>query len=144
PRLGMLRETCQLLRVARAMEKDHPLGAGAVTEFDRLFEVGYKAIVESLVEASLHQHEHDEARKRASKRTRSPKTIAQAAAANDAQLIDGLQLATESLLTEWLSHSRTLRLSVLERVASKKAWDELMAFIERYGHDLFTQDFFHL
>ena len=39
PRLGMLRETCQLLRVARAMEKNNPQGPGAVTEFDRLFEV---------------------------------------------------------------------------------------------------------
>ena len=53
PRMGLLRETCQLLRVARGMEKQHPPGPGAVTEFDRLFELGYQGIVESLVEASL-------------------------------------------------------------------------------------------
>ena len=66
------------------------------------------------------------------------------AGAADAQLIDCLQQVTESLLSEWLSHSRTLRLSVLERVTTPKAWQELVKFIERYGHDLFTQQFFHL
>ena len=62
----------------------------------------------------------------------------------DVQLIDCLQQVTESLLPEWLSHSRTLRLSVLERVTPDKSWQELVKFIERYGHDLFTQQFFHL
>ncbi len=120
PRLGLLRETCQLLRTARMMEKNHPQGAGAVTEFDRLFEIGYKSIVESLVESSH----------------REP--------AADAQLIDCLQQVTESLLSDWLSHSNTLRISVLERINTPKAWQELVKFIERYGHDLFTQPFFHL
>jgi hypothetical protein len=35
-------------------------------------------------------------------------------------------------------------LSVLERVASPKEWQEFVKFIQRYGHDLFTQQFFHL
>ncbi len=62
----------------------------------------------------------------------------------DAQLIDCLQQVTESLLSDWLSHSNTLRISVLERINTPKAWQELVKFIERYGHDLFTQQFFHL
>jgi hypothetical protein len=128
PRLGMLRETCQLIRTARAMEHDHPLGAGAVTEFDRLFEVGYKAIVESLLESSNVWTSLSDT---------AGETI-------DAQLIDALQQVTESLLSEWLSHSRTLRLSVLEKVASQADWQELLEFVERYGHDLFTQRFFNL
>jgi hypothetical protein len=144
PRLGMLRETCQLLRVARSMEKDHPLGAGAVTEFDRLFEVGYKSIVESLVESSQTCSDPEQPPAKKTKKRRSAKAIAERAAATDAQLIDGLQMVTESLLSEWLSHSRTLRLSVLERVDSNKTWQELVEFIEKYGADLFTQDFFHL
>ncbi|MCC7086265.1 MAG: hypothetical protein IT427_14775 [Pirellulales bacterium] len=145
PRLGMLRETCQLLRVAREMEKDHPLGAGAVTEFDRLFEVGYKAIVESLVESSAARHEvRPPSTAAKSKKRRSAKAQVERAAADDLQLIDGLQMATESLLGEWLSHSRTLRLSVLERVDNSKTWQALVAFIRSYGSDLFTQDFFHL
>ena len=44
----------------------------------------------------------------------------------------------------WLEHSHTLRLSVLERVADDSAWEELVNFIKRYGHDLFTQQFLHL
>ncbi|HTQ40428.1 MAG TPA: hypothetical protein VMJ32_15490 [Pirellulales bacterium] len=135
PQLGLLRQTCQLLRVARVMEKEHSPGAGAVTEFDRLFEIGYQAIVESLVESSLGWN------------TEQRPTADSAAAADataDLQLIDCLQQVTEALLSEWLSHSRTLRLSALERVASEKAWQELVKFIERYGHDLFTQQFFQL
>jgi hypothetical protein len=128
PRLGLLRETCQLLQAARAMERDHPLGAGAVTEFDRLFEVGYKAIVECLIESSPAW-------------TSSFDTAGETA---DAQLIDALQQVTEALLSEWLSHSRTLRLSVLEKVSTEKDWEDLLAFVQRYGHDLFTQRFFNL
>jgi hypothetical protein len=139
PRLGMLRETCQLLRVARAMEKDHPQGAGAVTEFDRLFEIGFKSIVESLVESSLDWKPRKPKRKKA-----GADAATSSESANDAYLIECLQQVTESLLSEWLSHSRTLRLSVLERVNTPKAWQELVKFIERYGHDLFTQPFFHL
>ncbi len=141
PRLGLVRETCQLLRVARAMEKDHPPGPGAVTEFDRLFEIGYQGIVESLVESSLDWNRDrpfgEEAPAKQAEYSDSDPTA-------DVQLIDCLQQVTESLLSEWLSHSRTLRLSVMERVGAEKPWQELVKFIERYGHDLFTQQFFHL
>jgi hypothetical protein len=140
PRLGLLRETCQLLRVARGMEREHTPGPGAVTEFDRLFEVGYKAIVECLVDASQEWSRPIGETAAAPENT----SVDRNDPAADAQLIDGLQQVTESLLSEWLSHSRTLRLSVLERVTAPKAWQELVQFIERYGHDLFTQQFFHL
>jgi hypothetical protein len=153
PRLGLLRETCQLLRVARAMEKQHSPGPGAVTEFDRLFEIGYQAIVESLLESSLAWSGGDVLTEPLDPGAGGGLKVhvvqtnmaeAQADPAADVQLIDSLQQVTESLLSEWLSHSRTLRLSVLERVATEKAWQELVKFIQRYGHDLFTQQFFHL
>lgn len=48
PRLGRVRETCQLLDVAQSMEVEHPVGPGAVTEYDRLFTVGYQSIVRCL------------------------------------------------------------------------------------------------
>jgi hypothetical protein len=174
PRLGLLRETCQLLRVARSMEKEHSPGPGAVTEFDRLFEIGYKAIVESVVESSTdwsadeppHDAEKPKSADQPSSDSPSPREKGRVRKdspgqgdgmqpplvaahqpndpAIDAQLIDCLQQVTESLLSEWLSHSRTLRLSVLERISTPKAWQELVKFIQRYGHDLFTQQFFHL
>ncbi len=129
PRLGMLVETCQLIAAAQTMEKNQTFGAGAVTEFDRLFEIGYKSIVESLIE-SANGWTHMAA--------------ADPADGIDAPLVECLQQLTEALLNQWLTHSRGLRLSVLEKINSKAYWKSLVAFIERYGHDLFTQRFLNL
>jgi hypothetical protein len=129
PRLGMWVETCELLEVARQMERDHPVGAGAVTEFDELFKIGYRAIVESLVAAYQSW----------------PKPAAgEAAEGSPESLVSCLEQLTESLLTSWLAHSRTLRLSVMERVHDKASWKRLSQFIERYGGELFTQRFLNL
>ena len=127
PRFGMLRETCQLIEVARVMESENTAGAGAVTEFDGLFEVGYKAIVESLVAASADWH-----------------PTAEHPSETETLLVDCLQEWTEALLKRWLAHSRTLRLSVLERIGSRKHWDAIVQFIQHYGNDLFTQRFMTL
>ena len=143
PRLGLLRETCQLLCAARGIEKEQAAGAGAVTEFDRLFEIAYKAIVESLVESLVAQRgAKTEAESESQKVER--KFAADVDPTGEIELIECLQQVTESLLNEWLSHSRTLRLSVLERINSPKAWEGLVKFIQKYGHGLFTQQFFHL
>jgi hypothetical protein len=133
PRCGLLIETCRLIEVAREMERLHPVGPGAVTEFDELFKIGYRALVEALVDSSQHWE--------------SPP--AQTASEDDDEsaesaLVECLEQLTESILVSWLSHSRTLRLSVLERVHEKKAWGKLVAFIEKYGSDLFTQRFLNL
>ncbi len=140
PRLGLLRETCQLLRTARAMERNHPQGAApspsliacSKSATSRLSKPWWKR---RSARAPAHSAMILPAR------TPSP---AQAEPMADAQLIDCLQQVTESLLSDWLSHSNTLRISVLERINTPKAWQELVKFIERYGHDLFTQQFFHL
>jgi hypothetical protein len=126
PRLGLLAETCQLLEAARLMESAHPVGAGAISEYDRLFAAGYEAIVESLVAVSADWPVPAESEQ------------------EDGALVECLEQATESLLKQWLAHSRTLRLSVLERVADEKSWRPLKEFIQRYGGDLFTQRFLNL
>src|SRR5262249_50098785 len=115
PRLGLVRQTCQLLRVARTMETKHSPGAGAVTEFDRLFEAGFTAIGECLAEPSRRSEQPS--RRQTTGRSRRLRPAA-SDPADDSQLIDCLEEVTQSLLTEWLSHSRTLRLSVLERLGS--------------------------
>ncbi len=130
PQLGMIRETCQLLEVAQQMEVDHPVGRGAVTEFDRLFESGYQAIVRSMV-ASAKQWEQPEASQKDSLRV-------------DHMLTDALQQLTEQLLVRWLAHSHTLRLSVVEKFADEEMWQQFIKFVERYGGDLFTQKFLSL
>ena len=122
PQLGLIRETCELLEVAQNMESSHPVGQGAVTEFDRLFENGYQAIVRSMIASAELWDNHAE-----------PDGAQHA----DHMLIDAMQLLTENQLDRWLHHSRTLRLSVVERLADEGDWQRFVAFIKRYGGDLF-------
>lgn len=134
PRLGLLRETCQLLDIAQAAEINHPVGPGAVTEYDRLFTRGYQAIVRALV-ASADDWDTE----------RGGDTTADAALRDsDTMLVEALQDLTESQLSRWLTHSHTLRLSVVERLAPDAEWHAFVAFVERYGADLFTQQFLGL
>jgi hypothetical protein len=126
PRLGLIVETCELIEAARAMERQHPVGPGAVTEYDDLFTVGYQAIVESLVK-SAHEWDQPEGEDEDE--------------STEFVLVEVLEQITEFLLVSWLAHSQTLRLSVMERVADKVSWEQLLAFINKYGEDLFTQHF---
>ena len=126
PRLGLYGETCQLVELARLMESECSVGPGAISEYDRLFAQAYESLVESLVDVSAQWPDSGEP---------DPE---------DHRLIECLELVTESLLRQWLPHSRTLRLSVLERIGSEKSWNALVAFVQRYGRDLFTQRFLHL
>lgn len=125
PKLGMIRETCELLDLAQQLEKDFPMES-AVTEFDRLFENGYQAIVRSMV-VSAEAWDH-----------RIPPERARQA---DHMLVDALQMLTERQLDRWLDHSHTLRLSVVERLSEPDDWDKFKAFVEAYGGQLFTQKF---
>ena len=59
----------------------------------------------------------------------------------DKQLVETLEQVTEALLSSWLAHSQTLRLSILERVAHRNTWDNVVQFIEKYGGEIFTQQF---
>jgi hypothetical protein len=127
-----VRETCQLLDIAQAMEIDHPVGPGAVTEYDRLFTNGYQAIVRALVASAENWDETGAAG--SSKATRP----------SDAMLVEALQDLTETQLNRWLTHSKTLRLSVVERLSPETEWEEFVDFVERYGADLFTQKFLNL
>ena len=128
PRLGMLVETYELLRVIHDMERNHSVGPGAITEYDRLFEIGCRGIVECLVVSSAQWPARRSASRRKSRDA-------------DLELIECMERAVELLLHRWLAHSRNIRISVLETVADRERWRELKHFIEQYGHDLFTQQF---
>ena len=133
PRLGLLQETCQLLELARQMEKDHPVGPAAVTEFDALFEIGFRALVDSVVVSS-----------RRWKETAKASTEPDAEAQVEKELVGSLDILSQALLGLWHAHSGTLRLSTLERVQEPKEWQRLVKFIEAHGRDLFTQRFMNL
>lgn len=122
PRCGHFVEACRLIETARAMEQQNPIGPGAVTEFDNLFRIGFRALVSALVNTVRHWPDSD-------------------ASNQDETVIPLLEKLTETLLGSWLAHSRTLRLSALESVAEKQSWDQLVAFVQRYGEPVFTQTF---
>jgi hypothetical protein len=128
PRLGLLSETRELIDVLRQMERNVPAGPGAVTEFDELFEVGFRSLVDCVIRA----RNVDEAQDLAPSSEYGP------------ELVSCLESMTESMLVTWLAHSRTLRLSVLEKVKSTSSWQEVVEFIKNYGEDLFTQHFLGL
>ncbi len=122
PRLGLLLESWQLLDTARRMERHRGSSDGVVTEYDRLFEAGFVAIIDSVVRLETQSQRPLDA---------------------DNELIEALQVVSEPLVERWLNHSRRVRLSVLERVVDERRWKELVEFIRRFGRDLFTQQFFH-
>lgn len=123
PRLGLLKEACELIDTTRQMERNHPTAGAAVTEFDSLFETGFQSIVEAVVKSA------------SSWATDDPQS---------SNLVDILEPLTQSMLLVWLAHSRTLRLSALERVSDSEDWEQLVDFIHNYGNDLFTQTFLGL
>ncbi len=136
PAIGLFVETYELTHTALAMERNNPIGQGAVTEFDELFEVAFSSMVQTLVKSTrqfqvLQQDAPDA----------DPKQIA---SESEDVLFDCIEKLTESMLILWLDHSRTLRLSVLEKVNDKKSWERLVDFIGKYGAGLFTQHFLHL
>ncbi len=131
PRLGMFAQTHELCATALAMERNHAVGAGAVTEFDELFKIAFSSMVEALSQAH-RQHFAPLERDSGSADEGTNQTRAQS-------LFDCVELLTESMLLMWLDHSRTLRLSVLEKVSDKSSWNRLVEFVTLYGGDLFTQ-----
>ena len=128
PRLGLINETYRLIETIQAMEQNHPVGPGATTEFDRLFQIGCQGIVECVV-VSWEDWPGQPADEQGSGKQA------------DLELVDCLERATQQLLKCWLGHSRNVRISVLETVNDEGRWRKLKRFIRSYGHDLFTQTF---
>jgi hypothetical protein len=136
PTLGLLLETHELTQTALAMERNNPIGRGAVTEFDEVFEVAYTSMVHALVQSTskLKIQRQQEGQLSKSEVTKEAQAV----------LFDCIEMLTESMLILWLEHSKTLRLSVLEKVHDKASWEKLVQFIQDYGNGLFTQQFLHL
>jgi hypothetical protein len=123
PRLGLLRDTYDLLQTARAMEQSQPTRGRGVTEFNHFFQSAYQAVVENVVRSAQEW---------------SPKH------ASDDHLVDLLERLTSPFLKLWMEHSRTLQLSVLEGISTEQEWRALTGFVQRYGADLFHTRFMTL
>lgn len=135
PSLGLMTETFELTQTTLRMERENPIGRGAVTEFDEIFEVAFTSMVHVLVQANENIREQ---RINAGEDKKSVDDETQT------NLFECTEMLTESMLMLWLDHSRTLRLSVLEKVHDAQAWERMVAFIQTYGRGLFTQQFLHL
>lgn len=128
PRVGNVSEACRLIETARLMEQQNPIGIGAVTEFDGLFKAGFSTLVESIIESTIQGVPEDLV---------NTEDVAE-------DLINVLEMLTETLLGSWLAHSQTLRLSPLEMVIDPRKWAQLVQFIKDYGDPVFTQMFLQL
>ena len=146
PRLGLVRETCELLSVTQAMETQHQVGHGAVTDYDRLFTRGYQAIVQCLVTSADHWDKTGPEAQLFTKgnHTGEPNIESGHVRSSDSMLVEALQDLTELQLRRWLEHSRTLRLNVVEKLTESSDWEAFVNFVKRYGADLFTQKFLNL
>src|SRR5262249_6188282 len=129
PRSGLLRETYHLLKTARAMETaNRPEGRG-VSEFNTLFQSGFGAVAEAVIEAmppAPHPEPH------------SPE------GRGEQELAGLLESITGRFLPLWAEYSQTLQLAALEGVRGQPEWEELRAFVRRYGGDLFHARFLTL
>ncbi|MDY3553987.1 hypothetical protein R5W24_003101 [Gemmata sp. JC717] len=124
PRLGLLRETFQLTKVARQMEWNNPPEGRRVSSFDQLFRTALTGVVETLL-ATAATWDAD-------------------ATGEEGPLADALfKIATE-FQNLWHQHSQSLRLSVLETVADDDDWEPVKGFVTKYGSDLFTVPFLGL
>jgi hypothetical protein len=140
PSLGLMTETFELTQTTLRMERENPIGRGAVTEFDEIFEVAFTSMVHVLVQANekIREQRIEEVQ---DKEGQDKKSVVEETQTN---LFECTEMLTESMLMLWLDHSRTLRLSVLEKVHDTQAWERMVAFIQTYGRGLFTQQFLHL
>jgi hypothetical protein len=122
PRVGLLRETFQLLRLARDMERTRTGSGRQITEFNHLFQSALQAVVTSVIE-SLASGDHPVAPEKLRK------------------LLEELVRPFHHL---WTDHSRTVRLSTLEVLQDDDDWQGLQQFIESYGREFFTAKFMTL
>lgn len=120
PRLGLLRETFHLTKLARQMERNDIPEGRRVSSFDVLFRTAVTGTVDAILSAAREWGE---------------------GASEDGPLAAALKQISESYQKLWLEHSQTLRLSSLESVLDQSEWNELRDFIKQYGGDLFTVRF---
>jgi hypothetical protein len=120
PKQGMIQETYQLLRLARSMEAGQELSGPRITEFDRLFQLGLQAVMETLIDAALSEN------------------------VEPARFVEALESVVEPFAVTWRDHSQTLRVATLELITHDRDWLKMTDFIQRYGRELFHARFLAL
>ena len=125
PRLGLITELFKLLETIQTMEEVNTVSPGAITEFDRLVETATRSITKCVaISAKSWKFNRNSEKERHQQ---------------NAVLVEYMEQVIEHLLSFWLSHSRQIRISPVESIADPKTWHDVKQFIQRYGHDIFTQ-----
>lgn len=117
PRQGLLAETYRVLALVQMMEREHPSGIRAITRYDYLFDLGNKEIIHSIL--------------RSASQARGGKWKLRS-------LLPLLTSTMDILIRNWISHSRGIRVSVVDMFQGRQDWLHLQQFIQEFGHDLFS------
>ena len=125
PRLGLLDEALELLDIIQIMEEQNTICPGAITEYDRLVETGARAIAHCVAESS----------KIWKKRGDEDKNF------TDHALVHYMGRVSELILHNWVEHSNQIRISPVESLGNPGYWNEVKSFIQKYGADIFIQQF---
>ena len=123
PRLGLLRETFHLTKLARAMERNEMPEGRRISSFDVLFRTAVTSSVDAILTSARDWGED---------------------ANEDGPLAADLKQVADAYHKLWVEHSQTLRLSTLEVALDRNEWDDVVEFISTYGSDLFTVRFLTL
>jgi len=115
PRMGLLYETWRVLQTAFQMERRWRPDGQAITEFDRLFDLALRNVLEEVIKS---------ARTWGDEETRTE------------ILIDAIGDIVEPFQDLWLDHSRTMRISSVDGLRDNDDWLDLAEFIREYGGDL--------
>lgn len=116
PRLGLYRETCQVLRTAQRMERRSKPKGQSITEFDRLFALGFQETIRAILNSSENW--------------RSGKI-------KSTELIQLISEVVSEYAKIWVRHARGMRLAAVESLNSSTVWEKTALFIEKYGAELF-------
>ena len=127
PRLGLITELFKLLETIQRMEESNKVSPGAITEFDRLVETATRSITKCVALST-----------KTWKFNRNSEKVKERHLEN-AVLVNYLDRIVVSLQDFWKSHSRQIRISPVDAITEPSTWHEVKQFIQRYGHDIFTQ-----
>jgi hypothetical protein len=156
PRLGLFRETFDLLQTAREMERNNAPDGVSLTEFNHLFHAAFESTVEMVVESSETwppaaddlplsfsiTEEIGSSKQPEIQLSLAPEHSEQAEA-GDIRLVEILEALTGPFFRLWVEHSQTVRVSVVEKLRPEE-WESVRIFVERYGRDLFHVKFLTL
>ena len=115
PRMGLLYETWRVLQTAFQMERRWRPDGQAITEFDRLFDLALRNVLEEVIHSSRTWGDGE---------------------AHTEVLIDAIGDIVEPFQDLWLDHSRTMRISSVDGLRDNDDWLDLAEFIREYGGDL--------